>query len=94
MSASDDENAIDELALKMSERHAESIPSERKFQIALELIQKTTRAGAQSKSMSDCLDYLDGPELELLLAIMGKRLPISDDEFSDPLALLVLARGK
>jgi hypothetical protein len=91
MTPADAEDFFDEFAFKMFERYAASIPSERKLEIALQLIKKAVDAGAESAE--DCCYFLDG-EFEFLLAIMGKRMPIRLDEFADALTAVVLSRGQ
>jgi hypothetical protein len=66
----DADEAIEALAWDMRDRNAQAILSDRKLAIALQLIQKAKEAGAGS---GECIDWLKGPELDLLLAMMGTR---------------------
>src|SRR5262249_12690886 len=91
MTPGDAEDFFDEFGFKMFERYAASIPSERKLEIAMQLMKKATDAGAESAE--DCCYFLDG-EFEFLLAIMGKRMPISFGEFADAITAFVLSRGQ
>jgi hypothetical protein len=73
-------------------RYASTIPTARKLEIARQLLD--TALGNGAGSFSDVLQYLNDPECELLVTMIGKKFPIDEDEFGEALQLFVLSCGK
>ena len=72
-------------------RYTMTIPFERKLEIYVELCRVTQARG--SPGIHDILDYLDTPEAELLLTMIGERFPIHDHELKNALIDFILSSG-
>jgi hypothetical protein len=70
-------------------RHYHALPTADKIELVQKLIKKAAERGATAES--EYLDWLDGPDAELLVGIVGGKFPISDDEFVDALMTFMKA---
>jgi hypothetical protein len=71
-------------------RHAMAVPSfEEKEEMFVELCRVAEVRG--SPGLYDIMDYLNGDEMELLVTMVGRRLPIWDQELE--VALRLFFRG-
>jgi hypothetical protein len=73
-------------------RYASKIPTADKLKIVQRLLQTARSNGAVDPS--DVLYYLNDPELELLVGMIGKRFPIREEDFADALEEFFLSFGK
>jgi hypothetical protein len=81
-----------DVVTRLLEKHHESIPRERKVQIARMLMDKVIQGGASS--MRNFADYLDRLEEGLLFSFLSPHDAISDDQLAERLLMFVLSDGE
>jgi hypothetical protein len=62
-------------------RHYRTIPQHRKAEITYQILQLATQRGGTD--LEDCTYWLDSPEFELLVYLLGREFPICDRELAD-----------
>src|ERR1700730_12138793 len=73
-------------------RHAMAVPSfQEKEEMFAELCRVAELRG--SPGLYDIMDYLNGDEMELLVTMVGKRLPMGDEELEIALRLFFRSSG-